>query len=174
MALPWPRSPSRLPRQQPYTDSYNARQENNIARITGVNFYNDFKRSLAAVRLPTDIDFMAGQPMVFHRRHFEETRQYITSGFQAEDFDEAFSLLTHAVHVNASGSVRPGIKDLPCHQALMGAYLWEYHQAEYSWHILGLSRGATQGSLFRECQSCLQPSVSSRNQKLVRLDASQF
>eukprot|EP00929_Paragymnodinium_shiwhaense_P026784 TRINITY_DN15841_c0_g1_i6.p2 TRINITY_DN15841_c0_g1~~TRINITY_DN15841_c0_g1_i6.p2 ORF type:complete len:396 (+),score=72.46 TRINITY_DN15841_c0_g1_i6:772-1959(+) len=116
-------------------------------RMTGYQVIKNshtYRHVMLALRLPADLEFMAAQPMLFHRSHFQPTRDFITSRMNASDFDAAFAKLTEAVLVNntgRSGSLpETSIYHLPCHQTAMGAYLWHHHRAAYSWHIMW-SRG---------------------------------
>lgn len=112
--------------------------------ITGLTLWSDFGPALRALRLQEDIDFMASQPMVLRREHFASARQYVVEQMGAAEFDEAFARLTHAVLANeTSGSTTidgkreaSGIRFLPCQQSVMGSYLWQFHRAAYTWHIM--------------------------------------
>jgi len=105
-------------------------------RITGATQWLYYKYVVRALGLQDDIEFMASQPMVIRHEHFEATRRFITRKMRAADFNEAFSLLTHAVMKNATPGKDATIHHLPCHQSATGGYLWQFHREEYSWHVM--------------------------------------
>lgn len=121
--------------------------EDGRPRIAGLNFGADFKPVLRVLNLQEDIDFMASQPMVLRRAHFASTRNFVAAqlGMQGKHFDEVFRELTHEVlrneTINNRGDEAASTRHLPCHQCVTGSYLWEYHQEEYSWHIMWRAPG---------------------------------
>lgn len=111
--------------------------------VVGITHYADFGPVLRALGLPTEIDFMAAQPMVVRRRHFQDVRHFVvqrmsrdTAAGTGSTFDEAFALLTHEVLRNETLGTPPRSRHVISQQSVMGAYLWQARRPQYAWHIL--------------------------------------